>query len=80
MNNLLDLTARELQVLELIVEGFTDDEIASRLYVTKDTINTHRKKIKHKLQVTNVAAMVAKAFRLGLIKSLALLVTGYSSL
>ena len=63
-----ELTARELQVLELIADGHTDEEVATKLDITKHTANTHRKKIISKLDATNVASMIRKAMRKGLIK------------
>ena len=59
------LSPRELEVLHCIVEGLTDEEIASRLSISKDTVNTHRRRLKEKLEATNVASMVAHAFRKG---------------
>ncbi|MEP7169982.1 MAG: helix-turn-helix transcriptional regulator [Bacteroidota bacterium] len=63
-----DLTTREQEVLELIADGLTDDDIAKKLGISIHTVNTHRKKILSKLDANNVASMIRKAMRKGLIK------------
>ena len=52
------ITEREHQILKLIVEGFTDPEIAKTLYLSDKTVSTHRKNMLAKLQVPNTAALV----------------------
>lgn len=56
------LTRREIEVLKLIAEGLTNQEIADRLFVSASTIDSHRKNLISKLQVKNTAALVRKAF------------------
>jgi len=63
----LRLSPRELEVLRLVVEEFTAQEIAERLFVSKETIDTHRKNIREKLGVRNTAGMVREALRQGLV-------------
>lgn len=60
------LTARELEVLHLIVEEYTAPEIADRLHISLETVSSHRKNIREKLQVRNTAGMVREALRRGL--------------
>lgn len=62
------LTQREKEIIQLIAEENTTDEIAKRLFISKTTIETHRKNIFFKLQVTNVAGLVKKAVYLGVVK------------
>jgi DNA-binding NarL/FixJ family response regulator len=50
---LADLSARECEVLGLIVEGATNSEIAARLVIAPSTVQTHVKRILHKLGVKN---------------------------
>ena len=57
----LRLTSREQQTLSFIAAGYTADEIARALYISKETIDSHRKNIIKKLGVANVAAAVAYA-------------------
>jgi len=57
------LSARERQVLELVVRGFSNKEIAGQLDVTLDAIRWHLKNIYHKLHVHSRTEAVLK-FRL----------------
>jgi LuxR family maltose regulon positive regulatory protein len=43
-------------VLRLVAEGLTDPQIAARLFVSRNTVNSHTKAIYGKLGVTNRAA------------------------
>lgn len=61
------LTRRELEVLKLTVEGYNTKETAYELGVSVKMIETHRKHIKNKLGLKNVAQFVAYAARSGLI-------------
>jgi NarL family two-component system response regulator LiaR len=62
-----DLTPREREVLELLVEGLTNPEIAQRLMVSASTARAHVSSILSKLGVSNRAEAVARAFRLKLV-------------
>jgi ATP/maltotriose-dependent transcriptional regulator MalT len=57
------LTRRELEVLRLVVEGKTNDEIASVLVVSRHTVRRHVQNIFAKLGVTSRSAATAYAFR-----------------
>jgi DNA-binding NarL/FixJ family response regulator len=61
------LTERELDVLTLLVEGATNEEIGSRLFVTEKTVKTHLSAIFRKLAVSNRTQAATKAIREGLI-------------
>lgn len=61
------LTRREKEVLELIADGLTTQEIADKLFVSAATVETHRKNLLLKLEAKNVAAMVKIAAKLNLI-------------
>lgn len=63
------LTRREKQVLQLITEEMTTDEIAGKLFISSTTVITHRKSLLRKLNAKNVAGLVKKAFEFGLLKS-----------
>lgn len=52
------LTSRETQIIQMIKDGFTTQEIAQKLYLSALTINTHRKNIVSKLGVKNTAGLV----------------------
>ena len=62
------LTRRENEVLELIAEGLTNNEIAQRLFISITTVDTHRKNLLMKLDAKNTAALVSRAVKLELIR------------
>jgi len=62
------LSKREKEIIMLIAKEFTTDEIAFKLNISKNTIETHRKNIFFKLQVKNIAGLIYKAVYLGVIK------------
>ena len=61
------LTSREVEILGLILEEFTTDEMATRLNISPHTIISHRKNLLSKLQVRNTAGLVRVAFEKDLI-------------
>jgi PAS domain S-box-containing protein len=62
------LSGRELEILRLAAEGNTGPEIADQLVLSVLTVKTHFANIYDKLGVSDRAAAVAQAFRLGLIR------------
>jgi DNA-binding CsgD family transcriptional regulator len=63
------LTAREVQVLTLLVRGHTNSELALRLHISAKTIDHHVSSILEKLDVRSRTEAVAAAFGLGILKS-----------
>lgn len=63
-----DLTPREFEVLELLVEGLNNPEISDRLYISIGTTRTHVSNIFSKLGVTNRAEAITLALRNKLVK------------
>jgi LuxR family maltose regulon positive regulatory protein len=63
------LSERELDVLQLIAEGLTNQEVGSRLYLTLNTIKAHTRNIYSKLGVNSRTQAVARARALGILKS-----------
>ena len=61
-----NLTSRETEVLQLIVNGYTDPEIAQQLFLSLHTVKHYRISILLKMDVKNTAALVSKALKLGL--------------
>lgn len=59
----VSLSARELEIIKLIAQGFTNKEIAEKLYLSGHTVNTHRKNIMHKLGIKNTAGIVIYAVK-----------------
>ena len=61
------LSERELEVLQLLAQGYTTAQTASELVISENTVKTHVRHILNKLEVGNRAEAVAKATQLGLI-------------
>lgn len=62
------LTRREQEILQLITDEYTTDEIADRLFISSTTVITHRKNLLRKLNAKNVAGLVKKAIQFGLLE------------
>jgi DNA-binding NarL/FixJ family response regulator len=56
-----ELTRREREILQLISSGLSNPAIAEKLFLSTDTIKTHRKNIMRKLDVNNTAQLVKYA-------------------
>jgi DNA-binding NarL/FixJ family response regulator len=63
----VSITERELEIITLIAEGYTNVEIAEKLFLSPHTVNTHRKNILQKLGVNNTAAIVMYAVKTQLV-------------
>lgn len=57
--NRFKLSARELEIIALVGNGLTNNEIAEKLFLSVHTVMTHRKNILHKLDVRNTAEMLS---------------------
>jgi DNA-binding NarL/FixJ family response regulator len=55
------LTPREKEILELIAEGFTNPQIAEKLFLSQFTVDSHRKNLLAKLNVKNTASLIRLA-------------------
>ncbi|MBX7224527.1 MAG: response regulator transcription factor [Chitinophagales bacterium] len=62
-----NITTRELEILQLIALGLTSQEISNRLYISKNTVETHRKNLLSKLNVKNTAALLKYAYKHNLV-------------
>ncbi len=62
------LTERELEVLQLVAEGLTSQEVAGRLFISVRTVETHRKHVMEKLGLHTAADLVRYAIRRGLVR------------
>lgn len=60
------LTPREREVLQLMAEGKSTNQIAASLHVSVKTIETHRQQIMNKLNIHSVAELTKYAIREGL--------------
>jgi DNA-binding NarL/FixJ family response regulator len=61
------VTKREKEIIQLITQEKTVEEIAEQLFLSRHTIETHKKNIFFKLQVKSNAGLVKKAIVLGII-------------
>lgn len=57
------LSDREIEIITLIAEGLTNAAISEKLFLSKHTVNTHRKNIMSKLGVKNTAGIVMYAVK-----------------
>ncbi len=62
------LTGREKEILQLIAEGNSTKEIADILYISTNTVSTHRKNLMDKLDLHNVAQLTQYAISKGLVE------------
>lgn len=62
----LNLTFREVEIIRLIREGLSTEQIAERLHVAHETVKTHRKNIYFKLGISKVTELIQFAVRNGL--------------
>jgi DNA-binding NarL/FixJ family response regulator len=61
------LTRREKEVLGLIADGLTNNEIASKLFISVTTVDTHRKNLLAKFDARNIASLIKAAMQMQLI-------------
>jgi two-component system, NarL family, nitrate/nitrite response regulator NarL len=61
------LTRREKEILIMIAEGMTNNEIADKIFVSHYTVDTHRKNLLIKFEVGNTALLIKKAAGFGLL-------------
>jgi len=62
------LTPRQREVLQLVAEGHSNKEIASRLNVTLKTVEAHRTELMERLGIHGVAGLVRYAIQVGLVR------------
>ena len=60
------ITKREKDVLILIANGLPTHRIAKQLYISVETVKTHRKNLLRKLNACNGASLIRAAFLIGL--------------
>jgi DNA-binding NarL/FixJ family response regulator len=61
------LTRRETEVLKLIADGLTNQEIADKMFISPLTVDSHRKNLLMKLEARNTAALIKISINKGLI-------------
>ncbi len=61
------LTKREKEILRMVANGLSNQEVADKLFISLRTVETHRLNINQKLDVKNTAGLVKEAMKRGLI-------------
>lgn len=61
------LTSREIEILRVIAEGYSNKEIGDQLFISHRTVDTHRTNLMKKLEVHNIAGLVKFAIKNGLV-------------
>lgn len=64
----IPLTEREQEVVQLLAKEYTNDKIAAALHISYRTVETHRKNIMQKTKASNLAGLIRYAYNKGLIK------------
>ena len=67
--NGLKLSEREIEIIQNVAAGFSNKEIAKRLFLSIHTVTTHRKNIMSKLGVKNTAGLMMYAIRQNILES-----------
>jgi DNA-binding NarL/FixJ family response regulator len=62
----LKLSKREMEVMELVLKGNNNREIAERLYISEHTVKNHMTNIFQKLAVNDRSQAIAKIYQMGL--------------
>lgn len=63
----IPLTKRETEIVQLVAEGLSNQEIADKLFLSLRTVETHRMNVNQKLGVKNSAGLVKEAIKRGLV-------------
>ena len=63
----LNISEREMEIIKLIAEGYSNKEVADKLFLSTHTVTTHRKNIMNKLGLNNTAGLVLFAVRENLV-------------
>jgi DNA-binding CsgD family transcriptional regulator len=63
---LIKITGREKHVLQLITSGLNSEQIAAKLFISRHTVESHRKNIRMKLNVKNTSELISLAKDLGI--------------
>jgi DNA-binding NarL/FixJ family response regulator len=61
--NSLQLSEREVEVLELICEGYTNNEISEKLFLSPKTVEAHKSKLMKKTETKNTASLIIFAVK-----------------
>jgi DNA-binding NarL/FixJ family response regulator len=62
-----ELTKREIEIIELFAEGYSYKEVADKLSISCNTVETHKKNIFEKLEINSIVELVKYAIKNGII-------------
>jgi len=65
-----ELSKRELEIIKLICQEFSSVEIAEKLFISKATVDVHRKNIVQKLEIKSIVGLIRFALQNGIVDSL----------
>ncbi|MBN2694083.1 response regulator transcription factor [bacterium] len=65
---IINLTPREIEILQMIAKGFSNSEVASMLKISRSTIRTHLEHIYQKMDVTNRVEAITEGYKRGIIE------------
>lgn len=68
INNNVEYSMREIEILDLIAEGLTNNEMSAKLFISKRTIEGHRQSLIEKTGAKNTAALIRYAVLSGIIQ------------
>lgn len=68
LNKIPLISSREKEVLELISQGFTNNQIAEKIFISPYTVDSHRKSLMTKLNASNTAILIKQAIKFNLIE------------
>lgn len=62
------LTEREVEILKLLANGYNNPKIADKLFLSRSTVETHRKNLKRKLELKSLRDLMRYAFVFDLVE------------
>lgn len=62
-----NITPREMEVLHLLANDYTSKQLSQELYISLETVKSHRKNLIRKLGVKTTGGLVCRGFQLGLL-------------
>ncbi|GGO09022.1 response regulator transcription factor [Saccharibacillus kuerlensis] len=66
-SDIVQLTAREKEVLQLMAEGLRQQDVADRLFISRRTVNNHIQMINEKFHVNSTVSAIVKGIELGIV-------------
>lgn len=64
----MKISKREQEIIDLLSLGLSSKEIAQKLYISRETVASHRKNILSKTESSNVASLIRFAFEKGILQ------------